>query len=348
VISNLYGSRQLFRLAALLLLGLAAACDGQQAAKPLPQQLLQGQTMGTTYSVKLVDAPAALDSVRLQSVLDTELQAINQAMSTYIDDSDLSRFNQAASGAWIKVAPSLLTVLAEARHVHELSDGAFDPSIGPLVNLWGFGPDMQLDIPDKAAVQAAMAQMGFDELEQDLEKQALKKPHAMYLDFSAIAKGYAVDRLADLLQESGLANFLVEIGGELRASGVNAQHQPWHIAIEKPDPARRAVHAVLKASGLGMATSGDYRNFYEKDGRRYSHTIDPRTGYPVSHSLVSVTVLAERCMTADALATAFMVMGTEAAYKLAEDEQIAAWFVEYHEGELVDRLTPKMQSYRLH
>lgn len=332
------------RFLLLLLLGLTA-CSSQQT--PQPQTELSGRTMGTTYSIKYQPAALEIDAERLQHHVDARLAEINTVMSTYDPSSELSRLNQLESDDWVEVSRVLMFVLHTAKRIHQLSGGAFDPSIGPLVNLWGFGPDVVTEFPTEAQVVEQLTQVGFERLKLDDEKGRISRPAGMYIDLSAIAKGYAVDQIADLLASAGLENYLVEIGGELRASGVNAKGQPWHIAIERPQSGVREVHGVLNVSGLGMATSGDYRNFFEKDGQRYSHTLDPRTGYPVQHDLVSVTVLADDCMTADALATAFMVMGQGEASKLAEKAGIAAWFIEEKNAELVDTLTPKMQSYRL-
>ncbi len=304
--------------------------------------------MGTTYHVKIVPHDQEVNAEKLKSALDKSLGEINQVLSTYIPDSELSKFNRSSIGNWQPASAMLMSVVKAARGVFIQSNGAFDPTVGPLVNLWGFGPEVDVEFPADKALQAAKLSVGFDHLEIDSEGQRLRKKQELYLDLSAIAKGYGVDYVAGMLDAQGLNHYLVEIGGELRSAGLNAESQPWRIAIEKPQPGTREVHGVLNISDKGMATSGDYRNFFEKDGRRYSHTIDPRTGFPVEHSLVSVTVLADDAMAADAMATALMVMGTEAGYALAASENMAVWFIEKKDQQLVDKLTPKMQNYRLH
>lgn len=339
--------RRRLNLLVTSLIVLLAACGGQNSVEPLPQLELAGHTMGTTYSVKVVSSQDSMAQA-LKIELDKALVNINQAMSTYIDDSELSSFNRSETNQWYSASPMLLDVLQAARGVFVLSEGSFDPSIGPLVNLWGFGPEMKLELPEPDQISQAKRRVGFNYLDIDAARGQLRKSRDLYVDLSAIAKGYAVDRLADIIESKGFEHYLVEIGGELKSSGLNAERQPWRIAIEKPQAGVRLVHGVINVSDMGMATSGDYRNFFEKNGRRYSHTIDPRTGYPVEHSLVSVTVLANDCMRADALATAFMVMGVETGYELAEKQGMAVWFIEQKEGKLVDKLTPKMQSYRLH
>lgn len=330
-----------------LLLLVLSLC-GCGASTPEHVQLeLTGRTMGTTYSIKFLPGDRALDVEAFQQIVDNRLAEINAVMSTYDPKSELSRLNRRNAPKSAEVSDELMQVLQAASRVHMLSQGAFDPSVGPLVNLWGFGPETVTAFPNEAEIRSHLELVGYSRVHLDKNNRQVTRPAGMVIDLSAIAKGYGVDQVAQILDRAGYTNYLVEIGGELRASGANASNKPWHIAIEKPVPGQRQVHGIINVSGLGMATSGDYRNFFEKDGQRYSHTLDPRTGYPVRHSLVSVTVLADDCMTADALATAFMVMGREKAAALAEAEEIAAWFIEQSGTELVDTLTPKMQSYRL-
>ncbi len=332
----------------LMIALLLCACGGQNEAARQPQVEIQGQTMGTTYSIKVVPGKMTLDVETLRREIDADLLGINQVLSTYIQDSELSEFNRSEVNQWHPASSTFLTVLNAARGIYELSQGAFDPSIGPLVNLWGFGPEVTVEFPTETELQKAKDRVDFARLSIDIEGMRLRKSSDMYVDLSAIAKGYGVDRVATLLASQGYTDYLVEIGGELRSVGLNAEGQAWRIAIEKPQAGTRTIHGIINVSDMGMATSGDYRNFFEHNGQRYSHTIDPRTGYPVRHSLVSVTVLADDAMTADALATAFMVMGAEEGFVLARNEKIAAWFIEQKDDELLDRLTPKMESYRLH
>ena len=291
---------------------------------------LRGATMGTSYSVQIAEPRAELDRDALANEINARLADINRLMSTYQLGSELSRFNNSSATDWFLVSPQLIAVVAAAQTVSAASAGAFDVTIGPLVNLWGFGPTPSAeDIPSAGDIQAARARVGWRQLDVQSEPPALRKSRAdLYVDLSAIAKGYAVDQLAALLESYGVEDYLVEIGGELRGRGVNARGEPWQIAIERPDPSQRAAFQVVSLRDIGMATSGDYRNFVEIDGQRYSHTIDPATGRPVGHRLASVTVLAQECMQADAWATALLVLGPERGLELAEQQGLAALFIE--------------------
>ncbi len=312
-------------LAALMLAGLLAGCG------PREQTLrLVGQTMGTSWSVQVSRPPAGLDQAALYARISAELAAVNDQMSTYQTDSELSRFNAADSTDWFRVSAELVRLVDSALAISMLTDGAFDVTVGPLVNLWGFGPAVTADqLPAQAEIDAARARVGWGLLATRTEPPALRKARAdLYVDLSAIAKGYGVDRLAAVVAEAGITDYLVEIGGELYGRGLNAAGEPWQIAIERPDPGRRAVLQVVALQDRAMATSGDYRNFFELDGARYSHTIDPATGRPVDHQVASVTVLAERCAEADAWATALLVLGPERGRALADARGLAALFVE--------------------
>jgi thiamine biosynthesis lipoprotein len=223
----------------------------------------------------------------------------------------------------------LFEVLKAAQKISKLTQGAFDISIAPLVNLWGFGPDeMTYTVPEEGEIKQQLNQIGYQHLLLSDKADKIKKMiPSLILDLSALAKGYAVDQVALLMERSNISSYLVEIGGEIRLKGKNVDGQLWRIAIEKPMPDNRVIHKVLPISNIAMATSGDYRNYFEKDGIRFSHTIDPRTGYPVTHKLASVTILSENTMEADALATAIMVLGPNDGYQLAEKKQIAALFL---------------------
>jgi len=223
----------------------------------------------------------------------------------------------------------LFEVLKTAQNISEISQGAFDISIAPLVNLWGFGPDeITYTVPEASKIKQQLNQIGYQHLLLSDEADKIKKMiPSLILDLSALAKGYAVDQVALLLEKSNISSYLVEIGGEIRLKGKNINEQLWRIAIEKPVSDNRVIQKVLPISDIAMATSGDYRNYFEKNGIRFSHTIDPRTGYPVTHKLASVTILSENTMEADALATAIMVLGPDDGYQLAEKKQIAALFL---------------------
>ncbi|WP_231757203.1 FAD:protein FMN transferase [Microbulbifer elongatus] len=286
---------------------------------------LTGPTMGTAYHVTVVDAPAGLARAELQAMIDAELAAVNQEMSTYIPDSELMQFNGGPVSQPVALSPNLALVIAQALEIYRNSGGAFDVTVGPLVNLWGFGPNPEPEtVPAAAEIDKLRAQIGSDALRLDGQKLIRSRP--VQIDLSAIAKGHGVDRVADLLMEQGVANYLVEVGGELRTAGVNPAGQTWRIGIERPS-AGQVVQKPIQVAGKGIATSGDYRNYYERDGKRYAHTIDPRTGRPVEHRLASVTVIADTCAMADGYATALNVMGAEAALKLAEELQLAVFLL---------------------
>ena len=285
--------------------------------------------MGTTYSVQLVDSPQTIEPAALQDRVDDLLADINASMSTYDPGSELSRFNASSSTDWYGVSAELANVVAAAQGVAEASGGAFDITVGPLVNLWGFGPGDSSGVPPSPEqVSAAKLRTGYGKLEVRLSPPALRKSEPdLYVDLSAIAKGYGVDRVAALLDAAGIENYLVEIGGELRARGLNFRRKPWRIAVERPDPAGRTVQQVVALGDAAMATSGDYRNFFESGGTRYSHTIDPATGRPVTHDLASVTVVGADAMHADALATALLVMGPDRGLQFAQASGLAALFI---------------------
>lgn len=309
----------------LLLMALSIfmlACSQPREVEPH----LSGPTMGTSYNVKYVNVEG-IDKQRLQQQIEKVLVDINQLMSTYIVDSELSRFNQ-----WQRVEPFSLSnqtieVLNEAKRLGEMSDGLLDVTVGPLVNLWGFGPQSRPEkIPTDELIKLTKAQVGLDKLTIG-DTWASKSQPGLYVDLSTIAKGYAVDKLAELLLNNSVSNFLVEIGGEMRVSGKKASGNDWKIAIEKPETMQRAVQKIISIGDNAVATSGDYRNYYQENGVRYSHLIDPSTGYPIKHNLVSVTVIHPSSMTADGLATALSVMGKDKALELAENYNIAVLLI---------------------
>jgi thiamine biosynthesis lipoprotein len=268
-------------------------------------------------------------------------------MSTYIEDSELSGINQSNSSDWLPVSGELYAVLDAALAMSQVTDGAFDVSIGGLVNLWGFGPEPGSDrIPDNSELERRLANSGFQKIELRLTPRAVKKAApGIYLDLSAIAKGYAVDRVAEYLEQAQIEHYLVDIGGEIRARGRNQSGQAWRIGIEKPLVDSREAGWVVGLENISMATSGDYRNFFMHEGRRYSHTIDPATGWPVSHPLVSVSVVSPSTMMADALATALLVMGPEKGFNFAETRAIPALFISRAENGFSEHFTSTFRPY---
>jgi thiamine biosynthesis lipoprotein len=295
--------------------------------------------MGTQYRVT-ADCP-----VNVGAEVVAELSRVNQEMSTYDPTSTLSRFNRSPPGDWFAVSADLVHVVAAAAQLSAASGGAFDVTVGPLVNLWGFGPDESTGAPPlPGQLQAALARVGHAYLQHRARPPGLRKQTDIYVDLSAIAKGYGVDRLAELLIGSACANFLVEIGGEVRAHGKNEQGVAWRVGVEVPDPSRfGAVQRVLQPGEQSIATSGDYRNFLEVGGVRVSHTIDPRTGRPVNHRLASVTVVHDSAMWADGYATLLNVLGPRAGLEFAQETGLAALFIERAENGFEERYTPAME-----
>ena len=312
----------------LVLIFLLQACEKTSEVKQYPLHYSDA-IMGTSFTVKVSELPSSISSIELKQQIKQLLVQLDGQMSTYKQDSELSKINQDKSNDWLAVSAPLYKVLKAAKNIYELSNGAFDITVGPLVNLWGFGPDpMSFIEPEEALIEQHRLKLGTQYLLFNDETQHIKKQQVdLYLDLSAIAKGYAVDQVGLLLEEQGIVDYMVEIGGELRLKGHNNRHKPWRIAVEKPAAQQRMIQKVLPLSDISLATSGDYRNFFEENGVRFSHTIDPRVGKPITHKLASVTILSDTTMKADALATALMVLGPEQGHQLAEKEKIAALFI---------------------
>ncbi|MEQ8905625.1 FAD:protein FMN transferase [Ekhidna sp.] len=265
-----------------------------------------GQTMGSIwYNVKYVGAE--VDG--LDQEIAEELVAFNQSLSTYIPSSEISRLNK--SGSLTFESDYFFPVLQKSKEIYRNTDGTFDPSIGPLVQAWGFGPDKKIPTLDSLKVDSLKSIIGFDQVIFD--EDGVSVPENFQIDFSAIAKGYAVDVIGELLESKNIARYLVEIGGEVRCRGENDEDKPWSLGIEDPTttPNEQRLMAIVRLKDLSLATSGNYRNYYEQNGEIYAHIIDPRTGYTAKHNLLSASVFAPDCMTADAYATAFMVLGLD-------------------------------------
>lgn len=283
-----------------------------------------GDTMGTRYRVTVVGEV----SPDLQSKVDTRLAEINSLMSTYDSDSELSRFNQSVSTEWFEVSNETANVVEFALQIAKKTDGAFDPTVGPAVNLWGFGPaGRRMKPPTDAEVERVRQMIGYQNVELRDEPRALRKlKPELYLDLSAVAKGYAVDEISEVLADEGFNSHLVVIGGEIRASGIKPDGAKWKIGIEEPDQAGEPVQRSVPLVDLAVSTSGDWRNSFQNDGVRYSHVINPRTGKPVAHNLASVTVFANSSMEADASSTALMVMGPQRGIEWCDTNHVAALF----------------------
>ncbi len=315
---------------------------------PVAALHMSGQTMGTTYNVKYRPTQAAPSLKAMQSEVDALLVDLNHTMSTYDPESELSRFNRMRTTDWVPVSASLFAVIKAALEIGTQSEGAFDITVGPLVNLWGFGPEVHPDhIPLESDIAAARSRSGLDKVTLGDSQQAIRKHRPdVFLDLSGIAKGYGVDRVAELMTAHRIEHYMVEIGGEIRVRGLKEHKTPWRIAIEKPLSGERSVQTMLALSDIALATSGNYRNFFEIAGRRYSHTIDPTTGWPIDNHLVSVTVLAETSMRADAWATAFQVLGPERGMAIAERLNLPVLFVIERDGQFEERVCCTFQRYR--
>lgn len=303
---------------------------------------LGGPTMGTSYGIKLADLQSGHDTDALARDIAGILESVNQRMSTYLPTSELSRFNAADDATWTAVSKDTLAVVERSQRLHQLTASAFDPTVGPIVDLWGFGPGGgQEQVPSAEKIAAAAETVGLAKVESRSDDPALRKQTpGVQLDLSGVAKGYAVDLVADYLNDQGIANYLIEVGGELRASGAGPSGRPWRVGIEKPSLAANDVQHVIDLGKEAMATSGNYRIFFEQDGSRYSHIIDPQTGRPVDHDLASATVVAPTTLEADALSTAMLVLGRDDGMALAIEQNIAVFFISSSDGSFEAKASP--------
>jgi thiamine biosynthesis lipoprotein len=318
--------------------------------KDLVVQSTQGHTMGTTWSVRAV-LPVELTLRSWQGGIQAAVDLVDDQMSTYKPTSALSRFNRSPAGTWHVLPPECFEVVKHALRVARDSDGAYDPTVGPLVNLWGFGPDAPCSEPPAAAViDTARERIGWWKLKLDQVTHSVFQPGGIYLDLSSVAKGYAVDLVGRYLDSLGLEAWLVEVGGELKGKGLKPDGTPWRIGIERPGAATGAVaymdqlSQVLALSGRAIATSGDYRRQFENDGTRYSHHIDPRTGRPVPHAVASVSVLASEAMQADPMGTLMTVLGPEQGMEYARERELAVMFILRGTNGLEERLSPAFEA----
>lgn len=323
-----------------LFFALAGSYFFQQRSRvesPLPLTTLHGRTMGTTYSIRYFSETDGPSSSQLQQQIDDELIRVNQQMSTYDPDSELSRFNDLRTTDWFDVSVETAQVVELALQISNVSDGAFDVTVGPLVNLWGFGPNRrQAEIPTQEAIAAAKSYVGYQHLSVRMKPPAIKKAiPELNVDLSSIAKGHGSDRVGSVMTANGIENYFVEIGGEIRTQGTRRDGKPWQVGIEAPLENERAIQNVIGLSGAALATSGDYRNFFRQDEHRYSHTIDPNSGRPVTHQLASASVIADNCALADAIATCMMVLGPEPGLDLAEANGWAVLLMQRQQKEIV-------------
>jgi thiamine biosynthesis lipoprotein len=311
----------------------AAVLAGCAMTPPAAREtLLSGETMGSAWTVKIVGA-LPMPAPQLQAGVQARFEAVNQALSTYRADSALSRFNAEDSGEWVDVDPELAAVMAYALSLAEASGGAYDITVGPPVNLWGFGPDPATHrVPDANAVAQARTRVGWRKVEVDAARSRARKQPGVRVDLSSLGKGRGVDRVAEYLDSQGVSNYLIDLSGKLRAHGHNSAGGAWLVAVERPVADATSDDSVVEPEVVtlrdsSVATAGDYRRFFEVDGRHYSHIIDPLTGAPVTHRTVSATALDSTCMQADAWATLLMVMQPDAALALADARNLKALLI---------------------
>ena len=317
-----------------------------------PYQSISGQTMGTYYNVKI---RTRKEDNMLPQKIRQRLDELNREMSVFDSESEISRLNNAKAGEWIDLSPEMSKVMKDSAKIWRLSGGAFDPTVGRLVDLWGFGASVPKKAPSEAEIKEVLKYTGFDKLKfADGYSRVKKSNDNIYINLSAIAKGYGVDRVAEKLEELGIRDYVVEIGGEVRAAGRKSEdvdrgsrseeEKGWKIGVVKPSETPETAF-VADLRNAAVATSGDYRNYYYKDGKKYSHTISPKSGYPVEHNLASVTVFDDNCMDADALATAAMSMGETKALKFAADNNLAlVMFVREEDGSLKTLVSDKARK----
>jgi thiamine biosynthesis lipoprotein len=330
-------------LFAFLVLTSELRADDVPAAEPLR---IEGTTMGSYYSI-VVDSPGDTSRETLQQQIEADLREINRQMSTWDRKSEISQFNDSESTDWVPVSPEFAFVTEQARIIHKQSGGAFDVTLAPVIDLWGFGVRRKRRVPAPEEIQQALSQTGMDALTVRLEPPALKKTRPnLRLNLSALAPGYAVDRIVGTLERQGLLSYVVDISGEVRAGRAKSSGAKWKLGVESP---RGGIHKVLEFTERSVATSGDYRNYFQVDGKRYSHVIDPKTGRPVDHPPDCVSVIHSSSMVADAWATTMMVLGADRGLQVAQEQQLEAMFLTVNSaGELIERSTPFFQAVPVH
>lgn len=328
---------------------LAAAFAPAEEPRPAAELVtLSGRTMGTVYSVKFLQPPTPVAVETARREVGALLDRLEQAMSTYREDSEVCRFGAYRGSDWFAVSADTARVVAESLRVSGLTGGAFDVTADPLVRLWGFGPRRETgETPPEQAIDEAHRKVDYHRLQARLDPPALRKTSPdVSVDLSAIAKGYAADAVAGCLEKLGVTNYLVAIGGELKARGHGQRSRPWHVGVDKPLDDGRAIQRIIELKDCAISTSGDYRNFFTDAGRRYSHVIDPHTGRPVTHNLASVTIIQETSARADALATGLMVLGPDAGYAHAVKHGWACLFIVRTESGFVEKPTPAFEKLK--
>ncbi|MCQ3905596.1 FAD:protein FMN transferase ApbE [Klebsiella quasipneumoniae] len=326
-----------FRAALLGACVLFSGCDSATtpATPASTATVLDGKTMGTFWRVSVIGVDEA-KAQALRAKVQAQLDADDRLLSTWKNDSALMRFNHAADTRPWPVSEAMADIVTLSLRIGAKTDGAMDITVGPLVNLWGFGPDKQpVATPDAQAIVAAKARTGLQHLQviNQSGRQFLQKDIPdLFVDLSTVGEGYAADHLARLMEQEGISRYLVSVGGALVSRGMNGEGKPWRVAIQKPTDRENAVQAIVDINGHGISTSGSYRNYYELDGKRISHVIDPQTGQPITHKLVSVTVIAPTALEADGWDTGLMVLGPEKAQQVVREQGLAVYMI-VKEGE---------------
>ena len=310
--------------------------------------VIQGKTMGTVWRVSVAGVAPERQKA-LEQAIQQQLDRDDGELSTWKSDSVLSRFNQYQGSAPQPISADMADIIIAALRIGHKTQGAMDITVGPLVNLWGFGPGKQpTHTPTDAEITAAKALTGLQHLRviQSVSGPALQKDlPGLYVDLSTMGEGYATDHLARLMEQHGITNYLVSVGGAVLSRGVNANHQPWRVAIQKPTDRENAVEARVNLQGHGISTSGSYRNYYELDGKRISHVIDPVSGKPIEHQLVSATVIATTALEADGWDTGLMVLGTERAKALALQQHLAVYLISKQGDGFTHWMSPQFKTF---
>lgn len=332
-----------WRLAFFLLFLLLGSCTRQ------PDSLRFEGMQGTAlWHVTVSDPPADVSLQELEQGVSTAFSHSSKLIASWDKTSEISRFNQYSGTDWHPVSPELATVVATALELSRQSDGAYDVTVGPLIELWGFSAENadHDSVPSQEKVDATRARVGYQKLEVRMQPPALRKSRAdLHVELASLADGFAADLAGEYLESKGIHHYMVEIAGEIRTRGSSPRGDAWHIAIEKPQEIGRAVQQALNLHDAGLATSGDYRNFFMEGGKRYSHTLDPHTGYPITHQLASVSVIADNGMLADAYATLLMALGEEKGKAFAEEQGLAAYFIQRTDDSFAIYSTKKLASY---
>ena len=311
--------------------------------------LIDGKTMATKYLIKIADNISAKKQDEISYKIQALLADFNMKVSGYINDSEINKLNKLQNDDWIHLSKELFVVLNCAKKISVLSQGSFDITAGRLVNLWGFGTEKKdYKIPSFDLIQAVLKNTGHNYYDLNEDIKAIKKKNFnIVFDLSAIAKGYGVDLIAKLLDKENVENYLIEIGGEIKVAGFKVPREKikWQVAIEMPGSLLKKINKKVKISDISVATSGDYRNFFIDKNKRYSHNIDPLTGYPVDHSLTSVTVFDGSCMRADAMATAIMVMGPKKGLEWSNKNDIKSYLLIKNSTGILEDMSDQMKTF---